>query len=138
MANDICAAGDAETERNLIQLDESVEAVEYLAEPLQVAVSAVSVPLSEKVTAANPTLIYIQPWPGADVQLLTSAKSWRVPLLSCTSFFCSRLTGLQPPIELRLPRCSSCVSLCMFSAWMSAQLMGACWNTRASHRAAEN
>ncbi len=49
MIIDICAAGDAETERNLIQLDESVEAVEYLAEPLQVAVSAVSVPMSEKV-----------------------------------------------------------------------------------------
>ena len=45
----IMLAGDAETERNLIQLDESVEAVEYLAEPLQVSVSAVSVPLAEKV-----------------------------------------------------------------------------------------
>ena len=44
--------GDAEMERNLIQLDESVEAVEYLAEPLQVSVSAVSVPLAEKVGAS--------------------------------------------------------------------------------------
>ena len=49
------AAGDAETERNLIQLDESVEAVEYLAEPLQVAVSAVSVPMSEKVRVSGQT-----------------------------------------------------------------------------------
>ncbi len=70
MIINICAAGDAETERNLIQLDESVEAVEYLAEPLQVAVSAVSVPMSEKVGFGDPDPAS-DPDPDPDPKLFT-------------------------------------------------------------------
>ena len=43
-----------ESERNLIPADQSHEAIaEYLAEPLEVAVSAVSLPLPEKVRAGK-------------------------------------------------------------------------------------
>lgn len=46
--------GAGESERNLIPADASQEAIaEYLAEPLEVSVSAVSVPLPEKIKAGK-------------------------------------------------------------------------------------